>query len=367
MTTEQRNKRSCSNKSSVKRKIFFIVFRVSRFQILQTKPFKHSIHNLLHTFPFVLAQTQPKPQMSSSSTTITFPVGSRLLGLHSGLFYECVVLKSEQRVLKKGNPAESACFIHYQGWKKKWDTWTSSANLIQNDEEGLAVKEQAAADLQEKREHAHRSAHGRKQKVTNRKRKLDTMNEVDEGHEGEREEFDVDLPISMALGLKKLLVEDWEKVVQDQKIMRLPRSVTVANILDLFVEAKKKKSSASATVHLEVVAGLRQYFDRTLGKLLLYRIERVQYNEIVAANATFSPCEWYGAEHLLRLFVKLPQLLGRLHLEESVSESLQVRLQEVLKFLQKTPQRFFTAEYYHPDEAYMLAYNPKGAKKTGGK
>ena len=301
--------------------------------------------------------SQPKPIYQ-----MVYPNGTRLLGLHSGLYYECVVLKSEQRVLKQGTSPVPACFIHYQGWKKKWDTWTATSNLILKDAKGEQIQKEAAAELQARKDNAHKSAHARKQKVTNRKRKLDTMNEVDEGHEGEREPFDVDLPIQMALGLKKLLVEDWEKVVQDQKITRLPRSVTVANILDLFVEAKKKKASASATVHLEVVAGLREYFDRTLGKLLLYRIERVQYNEIVAANAGFSPSEWYGAEHLLRLFVKLPQLLGRLHLEEQAAEALQVRLQEVLKFLHKTPQRFFTAEYYYPDEAYMTAFAPKGKK-----
>jgi len=300
------------------------------------------------------------------STSLNFGVGTRCLGLNSGLYYECVVLKSEMRVLKQGSPPEDARYIHYQGWNKKWDIWTRAGNLIPNNEAGLELQKKAAQDLQARRENASKSAHARKQKVTNRKRKLDTMNEVDEGLEsGEQsEEFDVDLPITMALGLKKLLVEDWEKVVQDQKVMRLPRSVTVANILDLFVEAKKKKSAASGTVHLEVVAGLREYFDRTLGKLLLYRIERVQYNEIVAANASFSPSDFYGAEHLLRLFVKLPQLLGRLHLEEHVAEALQTRLQEVLKFLQKTPQRFFTAEYYHPDLAYMTAF---GGNKVGKK
>ena len=294
---------------------------------------------------------------------MTHPVGSRLLGLNSGLYYECVVLKSENRVLKKGSLAELAYYIHYQGWNKKWDTWLPEANLIENNPAGVAIQKKAAQDLHDRKEKAVKSAHSRKQKITNKKRKLDTMNEVDEG--GEREDFDVDLPIQMALGLKKLLVEDWEKVVQDQKIMRLPRSVTVANILDLFVEAKKKKSSnSSATVHLEVVAGLREYFDRTLGKLLLYRIERVQYNEMIAASPIFCPSEWYGAEHLLRLFVKLPQLLGRLHLDTQIAEALQTRLQEVLKFLQKTPQRFFTAEYFHPDEGYMVHYTTGKAAKA---
>jgi hypothetical protein len=52
----------------------------------------------------------------------------------------------------------------------------------------------------------------------------------------------------------------------------------------------------------ELVAGVRVYFDRALGKMLLYRFERQQYAALLrdhGADARMS--DLYGGEHLLRL------------------------------------------------------------------
>jgi len=55
--------------------------------------------------------------------------------------------------------------------------------------------------------------------------------------------------------------------------------------------------------------------------------------------------EVYGAEHLLRLFVKLPQLLAHTNMEEDAANVLQQKLNEFLKFLQKNHSTFFLTEY----------------------
>lgn len=47
--------------------------------------------------------------------------------------------------------------------------------------------------------------------------------------------------------------------------------------------------------------------------MLLYKIERQQYKEVIVDN--ISPSRVYGAEHLLRLFVKLPVMLADLCIE----------------------------------------------------
>ena len=52
----------------------------------------------------------------------------------------------------------------------------------------------------------------------------------------------------------------------------------------------------------EIILGVRLYFDRALGKMLLYRFERQQYATLLrryGANARMS--DLYGGEHLLRL------------------------------------------------------------------
>ncbi len=47
--------------------------------------------------------------------------------------------------------------------------------------------------------------------------------------------------------------------------------------------------------------GIRLYFDKALGSLLLYKFERQQYSEILKNSPNKAMSEVYGAEHLLRL------------------------------------------------------------------
>lgn len=51
-----------------------------------------------------------------------------------------------------------------------------------------------------------------------------------------------------------------------------------------------------------MVSGLRDYFNAGLGTLLLYRLERVQYREVLESEKNVQVADVYGAEHLLRLF-----------------------------------------------------------------
>jgi len=51
----------------------------------------------------------------------------------------------------------------------------------------------------------------------------------------------------------------------------------------------------------ELVDGIKLYFDRALGNMLLYRFERPQFEQYGTDNPGFEPSQHYGAEHLLRL------------------------------------------------------------------
>ncbi|KAG6401241.1 hypothetical protein SASPL_138091 [Salvia splendens] len=103
----------------------------------------------------------------------------------------------------------------------------------------------------------------------------------------------------------------------------------------------------------EILNGLRCYFDKALPAILLYKKERLQYREAVSDNT--SPSTIYGAEHLLRLFVKLPELLAYVKIDEETLIRLQQRLLEFIKFLQNNESAFF-----------LSAYDPK-ATEGGGK
>jgi len=64
----------------------------------------------------------------------------------------------------------------------------------------------------------------------------------------------------------------------------------------------KRPGSAEADIFEEVLSGIKIYFDRCLGNILLYRFERQQYVDVRRSNDGKEMSEIYGAEHLLRLF-----------------------------------------------------------------
>src|SRR5271170_2364535 len=68
----------------------------------------------------------------------------------------------------------------------------------------------------------------------------------------------------------------------------------------------KRPGSAEADIFEEVLSGIKIYFDRCLGNILLYRFERQQYVDVRRSNDGKEMSEIYGAEHLLRLFGTCP-------------------------------------------------------------
>lgn len=113
-------------------------------------------------------------------------------------------------------------------------------------------------------------------------------------------------------GLKALLVDDWEHVTKNLALIPLPAVNSVNEILDAYFEeekAKRRIGSAEASILEEVIAGIKEYFEKSLGKILLYRFERQQYFE-VRQKLEAGQAEWenksigdiYGVEHLARLF-----------------------------------------------------------------
>ena len=116
--------------------------------------------------------------------------------------------------------------------------------------------------------------------------------------------------------LKEILVDDWEKVTKNMQLVALPSKAPVSYIMDKFFAeeiAKRREGSAEADVLEEVRQGVVDYFNRSIGKLLLYRFEREQlkdmYERINSGTdelAGKSLADVYGAEHLCRLLGMQP-------------------------------------------------------------
>lgn len=115
--------------------------------------------------------------------------------------------------------------------------------------------------------------------------------------------------------LKAVLVDDWEKVTKEHRLAPLPAKTSVTLFLDNYAEsesAKRRDGSAEADILEEIIAGVKEYFNRCLGRILLYKLERPQYQEIhpqlvkgTGDMAGKTVSDVYGVEHLCRLLGRL--------------------------------------------------------------
>ncbi|KAM0835401.1 hypothetical protein ACQ4PT_062963 [Festuca glaucescens] len=235
-----------------------------------------------------------------------------------------------------------------------WDEWVPSDRLLKYTEENIrkqqeltknqavdkTIKTGRAAQNNPKGSNADAKTNKEDTKgvVKGKKRKNQLGNE-----EKERRSSESLLMSQFPLTLKKQLVDDWEFVTQLGKLVKLPRSPTVDDILKKYLEHRIKKDNKISDSYAEITRGLRCYFDKALPAMLLYKKEQKQYKEEIKGDV--SPSSVYGAEHLLRLFVKLPELLASVNMEEDALNKLQQKLLDILKFLQKNQVAFFLSAY----------------------
>ncbi len=166
----------------------------------------------------------------------------------------------------------------------------------------------------------------------------------------------IHIPIPDSLKLK--LVQDWENVTKSQKVS----SPTVTEILDGFLneyvvqlpdKPREGRSVASHEIVHEVVQGLKLYFDKSLGSILLYKLERAQYLDVLKGVDSIKMSEFYGAEHLLRLFVQLPSLIVHTNMDMDATNVLKDHLVMLLDYMVKNQQEFFLSEYETVQPSYL--------------
>ncbi|KAK1392408.1 MRG domain-containing protein [Heracleum sosnowskyi] len=121
----------------------------------------------------------------------------------------------------------------------------------------------------------------------------------------------------------------------DGKLVKLPRTPNVDDILKKYFTFKVKRNNKLSDEIQEILNGIRCYFDKALPAILLYNSERKQYEALSGEN--IPPSLAYGAEHLLRLVVKLPEMLHAVKIEEETRMKLQ---REILGLL-KTDRAFY--------------------------
>ncbi|KAL0275764.1 UNVERIFIED_CONTAM: hypothetical protein PYX00_003524 [Menopon gallinae] len=238
--------------------------------------------------------------------------------------------------------------IHFQGWNSSWDRCVSEDYVLKDTEENRKLQKDLAdkAQLQlgaylyrrnrkkrtrtlsqkvnESSESGTNSCSSKKSQEddeTEEQEDLQTTSD-DDGDEDEDDDDDNEssmdtdsslderIPIDLSAQMKDYLEEDYNLIHNKRKVVSLPATPTVVEILEGYVrhfgqtqltdsgESKRRTrgryrekrevdsakdfESLSARLNLckEVVDGLRIYFDFTLGQLLLYDLERSQYEEV---------------------------------------------------------------------------------------
>ncbi|PAN05316.1 hypothetical protein PAHAL_1G131000 [Panicum hallii] len=277
----------------------------------------------------------------------SFKEGDRVLAYHGPLLYEAKVQRIENL------DDEWRYFVHYLGWNKNWDEWVANDRLLKLTEENIRKQQELEKNqVVDKSIKSGRSTQHKLKGSNEAKADKDDTKSLVKGkkrksqpgtEEKDRRSSESLLVSQFPLTLKKQLVDDWEYVTQLGKLVKLPRSPTVDEILKKYLEHRAKKDSKINDSYAEILKGLRCYFDKALPAMLLYKKERDQYTEEVKGDV--SPSTVYGAEHLLRLFVKLPELLAFVNMEEDALNKLQQKLLDILKFLQKNQSTFFVSVY----------------------
>jgi mortality factor 4-like protein 1 len=74
--------------------------------------------------------------------------------------------------------------------------------------------------------------------------------------------------------IKALLVDDWENITKNNQLVPLPHPHPVDKVLNdylAFEHPNREEGSASRDILDETIAGFREYFDKALSRILLYR------------------------------------------------------------------------------------------------
>lgn len=152
-------------------------------------------------------------------------------------------------------------------------------------------------------------------------------------------------------------------MTKDSKLVALPSKTPVNMFLDDyedFEKQRRREGSADWDILEEVVAGVREYFNKSLGRLLLYRFERPQWQDLhsqlnkgTGDLSGKQVADVYGVEHLLRLFVSLPDLIAHTNMDSQAVSRLREELFKMVQFASRNIPKYLAEAYEHPGDQYI--------------
>ncbi|KAH8907192.1 MRG-domain-containing protein [Coniochaeta sp. PMI_546] len=306
-----------------------------------------------------------------------FQKDERVLCFHMEMLYEAKILD-----IRSGENGEGWQFkIHYKGWKASWDDWVPQDRVLKFTDENKELARQLLQNT--KSLQPGKSSSKQSKKATGRGgSELGSARGSEEriqaqtlSGRGPRRARDFELEqedafharpsikLNVPDNLKAILVDDWENVTKNQQVVPLPHPHPVDEILDDYLTYERphrEPGSASLDILEETIAGLREYFDKCLGRILLYRFERQQYIEMYKQWQSAKPedkhksaVDTYGPEHLCRLLVTMPELVAQTNMDQQSVNRLREELLKFSGWLSKHGIKYFVNEYETPDAEYI--------------
>jgi mortality factor 4-like protein 1 len=302
----------------------------------------------------------------------------RVLCFHHEMLYEAKILDLRQVDDKWSYK------IHYKGWKNTWDDWVPQDRIRKFTDENKELAAQlhaqmkllqqkstpAAAKTTKKGGRANgsdfSSARGSEERHVSTAAQSGKGSRRNRDYELETEDAFHSRPSIKLLipdHLKAILVDDWENVTKNQQLVPLPSENPVNKILADYVafeSPKRVPGSPEADILEEVIAGLREYFEKCLGRILLYRFERNQYLDVrelwnlpTGDMSGKTAGDTYGAEHFCRLLVTLPELIAQTNMDQQSVNRLREELLKMTNWLAKNATTYFAKDYETPSQAYI--------------
>ncbi|KAK6699328.1 hypothetical protein SNK03_012074 [Fusarium graminearum] len=312
------------------------------------------------------ARQQPAPP--------PFSKDEKVLCFHMDMLYEAKIMDVQQGE----KPSDGYKYkVHYKGWKNTWDDWVLVDRIRPFDDEHKELAAQLHAQL---KHNIQRSTKPPKKglrsgaesaRVSEERSGSATVQGGRGGRRGKDWELEqedsfhnkpmINLPVPDHI--QAMLVDDWENITKNNQLVPLPHSKPVAKIFEDYLAHERphrEEGSSSMDILEEVVAGLREYFEKALSRILLYRFERHQYMEMkkLWENTESDPeytnvCDVYGAEHLARLIVSLPELLAQTNMDQQSVSRLREEIGKFNVWLGRNCETYFANEYETPAQDYI--------------
>jgi len=323
-----------------------------------------------------------------------FLEGEKILCFHGPLIYEAKIQKVETK------NKQTKYFIHYHGWNKNWDEWVPEARMLKYTEMNKE-KKRDLVKAQEATARSKKNAVKRKidspvppslpcvndkeaktpkveepvvtppistqppRRAKSKKKdestidagttstttsvKVEDLKPPDSVETEEQFYSKVEVKIKIPDELKPFLVDDWDYLNRQRKLVNLPSQITVDQVIKDYIKSKKnsaKRDSHFENAIIEVTSGLNEYFNVMLGSQLLYKFEKEQHADILKEHPDTPPCKLYGPIHFLRLFVKLGGMLTYTPLDDKSVQLLLYYIHDFLLYMKKNASTLFNVQDY---------------------